>query len=77
MKHSRLKILIQEAAKLPPAKARALVAAVCERRALKAKEDAAPAPAPATIDDLLETAAEAMQNAMEIAILAEIESAKP
>ena len=37
MKTARIKQVLQEAAKLPPAKARALVAAVCDRRSLQAK----------------------------------------
>jgi hypothetical protein len=67
MTTARIKTILHEAAKLPPAKARALVAAVCDRGSLKARDEAASTP-----DDLLEVAASAMQAAMELAILEEL-----
>lgn len=65
MKKDRVRAILQEAGKLPPAKARVLVGALC------AKSSAAP-----TTADLLEIAASAMQAAIEQAILDELPPAE-
>jgi hypothetical protein len=69
MKKTRTLLLLKAAAKLPPAKARALVEAIA------AKADAPDSPE--SIDKRVSHAAELMQSAMAETAIAELEQAFP